>query len=77
MNVAFGFAHDLGVVGGEDEAGAKVVAHLLHEIEDAIGGVVIEIGSGSSARTSLGSPTSARANGNALLLTTGNLVRPL
>src|SRR3989304_9795033 len=41
---AFGLAHDLGIVGREHERRAELVTHFLHQFDDTVRGIVIEIG---------------------------------
>ncbi len=73
----FGFVHDFRVMCGKDEGGAKIITHRLHQIDDAVSGVVIEIGRRLVGQHQARFADQGTGYGNPLSLSAGKLVGAL
>src|SRR3990172_7438028 len=72
----FGLAHDLGIVGREHERRAKLVTHFLHQFDDTVRGIVVEIGGGFVGQYQICVGCQRAGNRHALLLSPRYLIRP-
>lgn len=72
-NVALGRCGNDGIVGDEDDGDALITIQILEHLEDFLGGLGIEVAGGLIGKEDGGTIDESAGDGDALLLTTGEL----